>query len=49
MRTSTMQDTLLRITGAISSSIEDLLRAREEKKAPDCKPIIAKHFDTIAI
>lgn len=49
VRTSTMQDTLLRITGAISSSIEDLLKAREEKKAPDYKPIIAKLFDTIAI
>ena len=49
VRTSTMQDTLLRITGAIFSSIEDLLKARKEKKPPDYKPIIAKLLDTIAI
>ena len=48
MRTSTMQDTLLRITGALSSSIEDL-KARDEKKAPDYKLMIVKLFDTIAI
>eukprot|EP00794_Sanderia_malayensis_P001966 gene1966-2237_t len=49
VRASTQQDTLLRVTGAISSSIEDLLKACEEKQTPENKAIIAKLFDAIAI
>ena len=47
MRASFQQDTLLRITGAITSSIEDLLKAREQQHIPDYKTIIAKLFDAI--
>ena len=49
VRASTQQDTLLRVTGAISSSIEDLLKAREGKQPPNYKAIIATLFDAIAI
>eukprot|EP00794_Sanderia_malayensis_P014535 gene14535-16038_t len=49
VRASTRQDTLLRVTGAISSSIEDLWKACEEKQTPEYKAIIATLFDAIAI
>ena len=49
VRASFQQDTLLRITGAITSSIDDLLKALEQQHIPDYKTIIAKLFDAIAM
>ena len=49
MRASFQQDTLSRMTGAITSSIEDLLKAREQHHIPDYTTIIAKLFDAIAM
>ena len=49
VRASFQQDTLLRITGAITSSIEDLLKARKQQHISDYKTIIAKLFDAIVM
>ena len=42
---STLQDSIVRVTGNFSSNIDDLLKARERKSEVDFKAIIAQLLD----
>ena len=45
IRMSSLQDSIARVTGSISSTIDDLLKAREKKSQIDFKAIIAQLLD----
>eukprot|EP00794_Sanderia_malayensis_P014718 gene14718-16248_t len=45
----TQQDTLLRVTSAISSVVDNLLSARQKNETPDYQSLIAQIIDSVAL
>ena len=44
-----MQDAIVKVSSALTLTIEDLLMARKSKTNPDCKAIATRLFDSIAL
>lgn len=49
IRTSVLQDTLVKVSGAIIVTVDDLLSHREKKTTPDYKALISRLTDSVAL
>ena len=49
LRISILQDALVKTSSALALTIEDLLKARQDKVYPDSKAIATRLFDSIAL
>ena len=49
IRLSILQDAIVKVSSAMTLTIEDLLTARKNKANPDCKAIATRLFDSIAL
>ena len=49
IRFSILQDAIVKVSSALTLTIEDLLMARKSKANPDCKAIATRLFDSIAL
>ena len=49
LRMSILQDALVKTSSALALTIEDLLKARQDKVYPDSKAIATRLFDSIAL